>query len=66
MKFSAPDQDNDIFAAHCSVNCKGAFWYDDCFYTNPLGVYDDNTTNRVGVIWSHWKGWNISVDVIKF
>ena len=45
-----------------------AFWYKDCHYANPSKVYHwgaDDTIHGVGVVWSHWKGFNYSLKTIS-
>ncbi|KAL7630544.1 UNVERIFIED_CONTAM: hypothetical protein RMT77_019264 [Armadillidium vulgare] len=37
--FSTIDVDNDIWEKSCSEKNKGGWWYYDCYYNNPTGIY---------------------------
>ena len=40
MMFSTYDRDNDRwFGGNCARERKGGWWYSDCFYANPTGVF---------------------------
>ncbi|ESO03927.1 hypothetical protein HELRODRAFT_151843, partial [Helobdella robusta] len=40
MKFSSPDQDNDLFSAyHCAFQYSSGSWYNSCYYQRLNGVY---------------------------
>eukprot|EP00064_Thunnus_orientalis_P022737 superscaffoldBa00007942_g22953 len=69
IKFSTFDKDQD---SSTNMNCARlylvAFWYKDCHYANPSKVYHwgaDDTIHGVGVVWSHWKGFNYSLKTIS-
>ena len=64
MKFSAPDEDNDTENYSCSKMWKGAYWYNNCHYSNPLGLYKTPTSAQ-GVVWFTFNG-DLSLDKIKF
>ena len=49
MSFSTKDQDNDQTKGSCAIWCKGAWWYNECYYSNLNGRYAN------GVNWYHWK-----------
>ncbi|XP_053197009.1 microfibril-associated glycoprotein 4-like [Scomber japonicus] len=69
QKFSTFDKDQDT---QSSVNCArrhlGAYWYSNCYDSNPNGVYRwgaDATVDTVGVEWDLWKGHNYSLKAIS-
>lgn len=56
QKFSTFDKDQDPVSSNCARLYLGAFWYKDCYDSNPNGVYRwgaDATINAVGVEWYH-------------
>ncbi|XP_047183764.1 microfibril-associated glycoprotein 4-like [Scophthalmus maximus] len=64
MKFSTLDRDQDQSTGHCARMYLGAFWYNNCHYTNPNGVYRwgaDGTLYAVGMSWHQWKGHDYSL-----
>ncbi|KAF1377093.1 hypothetical protein PFLUV_G00218350 [Perca fluviatilis] len=68
MKFSTFDRDQDSSGGNCARTFLGAFWYNDCYYTNPNGVYRwgaDSTLYAVGVSWYPWKDVNYSLKSIS-
>lgn len=68
MKFSTFDKDQDTYGGNCAKTYLGAFWYNNCYYTNPNGVYRwgaDSTVHGVGVEWIQWKGSNYSLKAIS-
>lgn len=45
MKFSTPDQDNDIWHMtndSCAIEWKSAWWFNGCIHTNPNGLFADS------------------------
>ncbi|XP_024150620.1 microfibril-associated glycoprotein 4 [Oryzias melastigma] len=68
-KFSTFDKDQDKLASNCAKSYLGAFWYGDCHYTNPNGVYRwgrDGALRAIGVEWHRWKGYDYSLKTISF
>ncbi|XP_078135188.1 microfibril-associated glycoprotein 4-like [Sander vitreus] len=68
MKFSTFDKDQDTWPQNCAKSFLGGFWYHDCHYANPNGVYlwgSDSTLYAVGVEWYSWKGRNYSLKTIS-
>ena len=60
--FSTKDKDNSY---NCATKCVGAWWYEDCAYSNLNGEYlngkhEENNAHR-GVSWHYWKGWYYSL-----
>ena len=58
MMFSTKDADNDNGDRHCAVLYKGAWWYEDCYYSNLNGQYlrGNHDSFGDGVNWEDWKG----------
>ncbi|KAG2455195.1 FCN2 protein, partial [Polypterus senegalus] len=62
MNFSTKDQDNDQSTTDCSHVYKGAWWYNDCHFSNLNGVYlrGEHASFADGVNWKTGKGYNYS------
>ena len=60
QKFTTKDNDNDSSSVNCAVNRFGAWWYNNCHYSNLNGHYGDNRYVK-GVNWHHWKGLSYSL-----
>ena len=43
---------------------KGAYWYNNCHYSNPLGLLKTPTAAQ-GIVWFTFNG-DLSLDQIKF
>ena len=58
MKFSTKDRDNDLARYSCAQVRKGAWWYNNCAYSNLNGLYlrGYHRSYANGVNWAHWRG----------
>ncbi|KAI2656687.1 Microfibril-associated glycoprotein 4 [Labeo rohita] len=66
MKFSTFDKDNS--GLKCSIKySQGGFWYKDCDYANPTGLYwwgKDDGSLKSGPFWYYWKSNNKSLKAV--
>ncbi|XP_034156025.2 microfibril-associated glycoprotein 4-like [Pangasianodon hypophthalmus] len=62
QKFTTLDRDQDLYAPkNCAKLFLGAFWYNQCHYANPNGIYlrgNDDTHFAIGNVWYTWKDYN--------
>ncbi|XP_016100313.1 microfibril-associated glycoprotein 4-like [Sinocyclocheilus grahami] len=68
QKFSTFDKDQDSYEKNCAKLYLGAFWYAACHYANPNGAYlwgEDPTHHAIGVVWSAWKNYAVSMKSIS-
>ncbi|XP_063338330.1 microfibril-associated glycoprotein 4-like [Pelmatolapia mariae] len=68
QKFSTFDKDQDNWPGNCAKSQLGAFWYNNCHFANPNGVYRwgaDGTIRAVGVEWKQWKDYDYSLKTIS-
>ena len=69
MAFSTKDQDNDLSSSigYCAQNCKGGWWFKNCYYAFLNGFYYNGShPNTLGrVVWYHWKGYSYSAKRAK-
>ena len=62
MAFSTKDRDNDRWSNNCAVSLTGAWWYNQCHYSNLNGKYLGNVKgNSKGVVWWDFKRHNLSL-----
>lgn len=61
QQFSTWDEDNDNhLQTHCAVYSQGAWWYNDCHYSNLNGLYGNNSYGK-GVNWKTCWGYDYSI-----
>ena len=54
--FSTHDRDNDRKSSNCAVERHGAWWYDNCGWSNLNGkYYHVAQSSSDGVAWYYWK-----------
>ncbi|XP_052683832.1 fibrinogen-like protein A [Crassostrea angulata] len=66
MKFSTPDQDNDLDTGSCAGGYNCGWWFNKCYRANPNGAYTDSEkTGWHYNVWYHWKSSYISLKTIR-
>ena len=63
MQFSTKDQDNDRQNVSCAEEYKGAWWYNQCHYSNLNGRYlgGPHQTFADGINWYAFRGFYYSL-----
>lgn len=62
--FSTPDVDNDRASpGSCATHFQSGWWFANCYHANLNGIYriDGEESNPLGIVWSEWRGLNISL-----
>ncbi|XP_077968179.1 fibrinogen-like protein 1 [Styela clava] len=68
MKFSTHDSDNDLSSINCAQVTNGGFWFNDCFDSNPNGVWvkDGGPLNPgEGIVWEVIEGYAEALKTIE-
>ncbi|XP_023209988.1 techylectin-5A-like [Centruroides sculpturatus] len=68
MFFSTFDKDNDKSnTTNCAQKYEGAWWYNECHYSNLNGLYlnGKNELRGKGIVWSSWKDSYYSLPVVE-
>ena len=61
MQFSTKDRDNDQWGSNCAVSFRGAWWHQDCYYSNLNGLYRSGLVGTQGVVWYHFLSNRVSL-----
>ncbi|KAI8126394.1 Fibrinogen C domain-containing protein 1 [Lucilia cuprina] len=67
-KFSTKDRDNDAEEnKNCADHWKGAWWYNNCFYSNLNGLYLGGKTpsSKRGISWCKFRKYEYSLKSVK-
>ena len=46
---------------YCANQCKGAWWYNHCLYSNLNSIYSSTAFGH-DINWYHWKGHHYSLE----
>ncbi|XP_067110459.1 microfibril-associated glycoprotein 4-like [Osmerus mordax] len=64
--FSTFDRDNDgASSMNCALKYMGAFWYNNCMYASPTGVYMWGANDVKSLHWYHFKSNRYSLKSIS-
>ena len=59
--FTTKDRDNDGNSGNCANHAKGAWWYNNCHWSNLNGLYLNGKITNQGMVWHHWKNSHFSL-----
>jgi len=59
--FTTKDRDNDGNSGNCANHAKGAWWYNNCHWSNLNGLYLNGKITDQGMVWYHWKNSHFSL-----
>ena len=56
MAFTTKDRDNDRYSINCAVHSTGAWWYNNCHFSNLNGKYLGDKSDNRGARWNDFRG----------
>ncbi|KAJ8040583.1 Techylectin-5B [Holothuria leucospilota] len=62
--FTTQDYDNDkASSGNCAAHFGSGWWFNNCYHVNLNGLYRTNgeKADARGIVWSEWRGLNISL-----
>ena len=66
MPFTTHDRDNDLYSGNCAVLRHGAWWYNNCYYSNLNGLYLNGQSNVRGVVWYYFNATAASYHTLRY
>ena len=66
-RFTTKDFDQDTYSTSCSQLYKGGWWYTDCYYANPNGLYlrGNHISYADRVNWRSFRGYYYSLKTFE-
>ena len=67
MQFTTKDNDNDAkVRGNCATKWKGAWWYNNCHFSNLNGLYlGAGRSSSTGIQWQHWHHYSLKKTEMK-